>query len=288
MAKVLVTGATGNVGASVAQSLVALGEEVVCAVREPDGAQAMLPSTCERVRFDFADHATFAPALADVDRVFLMRPPQMGKPEDLYPFIDAMRRADVRLVSFLSLMGIESNPVPPHARIEKRIVESGLPYAHVRPGFFAQNISGIHSTEIREQDRIFIPAGKAKTSFVDAEDVGQAAAHLLANPDEYRNSAHTLTGADALDYFQVAEILSEVTGRKITYAKPSLLGYRHYYIHERGLEPAYVNVTVMLYIMTRLGTAKAVTDDFERIVGRPPRTFRDFAIANRAAFEKSS
>lgn len=288
MKKVLITGATGNVGAAVARQLADLKQETVCAVRTPDASETASPQSEARVRFDFGDPTTFASALEGVDRVFLMRPPQLGKPDDLYPFIAAMAQAGVQLVSFLSLMGVESNPVPPHHKIEKRIEEVGLPFAHVRPGFFMQNVSGVHAYEIRREDRIYIPAGRAKTSFVDAEDVGAAAAHLLADPEKYRNSAHTITGPEALDYFQVARILSDLTGRAITYAKPSLIGYRQHAIHRRGLEAAYVNVTVMLYVMTRLGAAKAVTHDFEHIAARPPRTFREFALANRSAFEKSA
>lgn len=282
--KVLVTGASGNVGRYVTENLLNIGEQVVTAGSNTEKLKELFLDKVDSVYFDFTKKETFEGALQNVDRVFLIRPPQLGNPEDLYPFIDAMKAHNIKLVSFLSLMGVEKNTIPPHHKIEKYIESSQIPFAHIRPGFFMQNISGVHSAEIREMDQIFVPAGNSKTSFIDAEDIGLSVATLLYNPEKYKNTAHTITGAEALDYFQVAEILSKVTGRKIKYAKPGFLKYRRHYIKKRGLEKSYVNVTVALYFMTRMGTAKDVTDDFIKLTGRKPRSFEEFAIANIDTF----
>ena len=278
--KILITGASGNVGSYVLKKLIDMGEQVVAAGTDASKLDRMFEGKAESVYFDFTDKETYEKALDNVDRVFLMRPPHLGRPEDLYPFIDAMKQHNIKLVSFLSLMGVESNTIPPHHKIEKYIEGSGIPYAHIRPGFFMQNISGIHSVEIREKNQIFVPAGKSKTSFIDAEDIGLATAILLHEQEKYKNTAHTITGPEALDYYEVAKVLSKITGRRITYAKPGFLKYRSYYIKRRGLDKGFVNVTVALYFMTRMGTAKAVTDDFYRLTGRKPRTLEDFAKDN--------
>ncbi|MBC1398776.1 SDR family oxidoreductase [Listeria fleischmannii] len=284
MMKILVTGASGNVGHFVIEELLNMGEHVVAAGTNVNKLKGRFKGKVDTVYFDITNQSTYDVALKDVDRVFLMRPPHLGKPEDLYPFIDAMKVRDIKLVSFLSLMGVENNPIPPHHKIEKYIEASGLPYAHIRPGFFMQNLSGIHSAEIREKNQVFVPAGKSKTSFIDAADIGLATAILLHHPDQYRNTSHTITGFEALDYNQIAAILSKVTGRQITYAKPGYWKYRKYYIKKRGLEKGYVNVTVALYFMTRMGTAKKVTEDFLKLSGRNPRTFEEFARENIRCF----
>lgn len=262
--KILVTGATGTVGTYVVKALCDLNEGVVVATSHPDKAKDMFENKVEAVHFDFTEPSTFDKALEGVDRVFLMRPPHLGKPEDLYPFIAAMKANGIKLVAFLSLMGVEKNTIPPHHKIEKYIESQDLPYVHVRPGFFMQNISTIHAPEIKENNEIFIPAGGSKCSFIDAKDIGLATATLLHDPETYKNTSHTLTGPEALDYYQVADILSRVTGHKISYRKPGFLKYRRHYIHKRGLDKAYVNVTVALYFMTRMGTAKAVTPTFKK------------------------
>ncbi|WP_203226046.1 SDR family oxidoreductase [Bacillus kwashiorkori] len=282
--KVLVTGASGNVGRYVSEELINMGEQIVVAGMNTQKLTELFQENAEVVYFDFTNPDTFEKALANVDRVFLMRPPHLGKPEDLYPFIDAMKKAQIKLVSFLSLMGVEKNPIPPHHKIEKYIEVSGIPFAHIRPGFFMQNISGIHAVEIREKNEVFVPARKSKTSFIDAKDIGFATAIVLHEYNKYENTAHTITGSKALDYYEVAEILTNITGRKIRYAKPSYLQYRKYYINTRGLNKDYVNVTVALYFMTRMGTAKMVTDDFYQLTGKQPRTFEQFVKENIQSF----
>lgn len=74
----------------------------------------MFNDRVETVYFDFTNMDTFNKALENVDRVFLIRPPHLGKPEDSYPFIDAMKFQEIKLVSFLSIMGVEKNTIPPH------------------------------------------------------------------------------------------------------------------------------------------------------------------------------
>lgn len=282
--KILVTGASGNVGKYVVKSLVSLGEQVVVAGTDIERLKQAFGTDVTSALFDFTKPETYDEALCDVDRVFLMRPPHLGKPEDLYPFIDKMRDNGIKLVSFLSLMGVENNTIPPHHKIEKHIETCGLPFAHIRPGFFMQNISGIHAEEIRTMDEILIPAGNSRTSFIDAADIGEAAATLLHSPEKFAGTAHTITGPDALNYYEVAKILSEETGRKIRYRKPGFLKYRNHYIKNRGLEAGYVNVTMALYLMTRLGTAKTVTHAFEALVGRKPKEFRAFVRENVSTF----
>ncbi|MGD6794412.1 SDR family oxidoreductase [Metabacillus indicus] len=286
MMKVLVTGASGNVGRYVTEELVKMNEQVVAAGTNVEKLQSMFGGDVETVYIDLTDPSTFQKALEGVDRVFLMRPPHLGKPEDLFPFIDEMKNSGIRLVSFLSLMGVEKNTIPPHHKIEKYIEAAGIPHAHIRPGFFMQNLSGIHAAEIRDLDQVFVPAGKSRTSFIDAEDIGLAAAVILHNYKNYQYTAHTITGPEALTYYEIAAILSKVTGRNITYKKPGFLIYRNYYINVRGLDKAYVNVTVALYFMTRLGTAKAVTADFTELTGRKARTFEDFARKHIGCFSK--
>lgn len=284
--RILITGATGNVGRYVVRELLKMGEDVTVAGTDVDKLDKMFGEGTQSVELDFTKPETFEIALSSVDRIFLMRPPHLGKPEDLYPFIDAVRIRPIQLLSFLSLMGVENNTIPPHHKIEKYIEKLGIPFSHIRPGFFMQNVSGVHSIEIKENDTIFVPAGRSKTSFIDASDIGLAIATVLHNPERHKDSAYTITGPVALDYYQIAEIISNVTGRKIAYAKPGFLKYRKDYIEKRGLDKGYVNVTVALYLMTRMGTAKAITDDFFKLTGKYPKTFEDFARENVNAFMK--
>lgn len=287
MGKIMITGALGNVGGYVAKYAIANGDEVRCADINLDALDAKYGKTADKVLFDFTNPSTFTSALQGVDRVFIMRPPHLGKPEDLKPFVEALaQHGGIRLVSFLSLIGVENNPVPPHHKIEKYIERAGLPYCHIRPSFFMQNISGVHAFEIKHFGRIIVPVKNALTSFIDAEDVGELTAKVLSEPEKHQNRGYSITGAKAIDYWQATKILSEELGRTITYANPKPALAKRYWIEIRGLDKEYSTVMGMLYMMTRMGTAKTVTSTFEDVVGKQPQSFRQFVKKNLSAWEE--
>jgi uncharacterized protein YbjT (DUF2867 family) len=287
MARVMVTGASGNVGGNVAKFLIQNAQDVVVAGRDIENLNRMYGDVAKIAYFDFTDASTFSKALEDVDRVFIMRPPHLGKPEDLKPFIEALKeKGGIKLVSFLSLIGIENNPVPPHYKIEKYIEKAGLPYCHIRPSFFMQNISGVHAFEIKHFDRIVVPVNKAFTSFIDAEDIGEILARVLTDAGKHINTAYSITGPEAIDYYEAAQILSEELGREIIYSNPKPAYAKKYWIETRGLDKKYSTVMGLLYMMTRWGTAKKVTNVFEEVMGKKPQTFRQFVKKNIAVWER--
>lgn len=91
MGKVMVTGALGNVGGYVAEFLIKNQQEVVVADINLAALEEKYGTRAKSVYFDFTDEKTFPLALAEVDRIFIMRPPHLGKPEDLKPFVEALR-----------------------------------------------------------------------------------------------------------------------------------------------------------------------------------------------------
>lgn len=286
MGRILVTGASGNVGKYIAQYALKNDQKITVAGTHLEILAKIFGDRAKIVHFDFTDPSTFRDVLEDVDRVFIMRPPHLGKPEDLKPFIDSLKsKGGIKLVCFLSLIGVENNPVPPHHKIEKYIEQADLPYCHIRPSFFMQNISGVHAYEIKYFNRIVVPVKKALTSFIDAEDIGEMTAKILSEPELHQNKGYSITGSEAIDYWKVAKILSMELGREIIYTNPKPSFAKKYWITVRGLEKEYCNVMGMLYMMTRLGTAKKVTPVFEQVMGRKAQTFQQFVKKNIGSWQ---
>ncbi|MEX2502588.1 MAG: NmrA family NAD(P)-binding protein [Trueperaceae bacterium] len=272
---VAVTGPTGNVGAEVVRELRAAGAPVRALGIDSDRARATLGNDLEHVRFAFGDEAGYAAAFRGARALFLMRPPQIADvARRIHPAIDAARAAGVRRIVFLSLQGVERNPVVPHHRIERHLRRSGVPSTMLRPSFFLQNLSTTHRDEIRDQGRIFVPAGRGRTSFVDARDVAAVAAKTLLE-DGHEGRAYELTGREALGYAEVAEVLSEALGRPIAYANPSPLAFWRR-SRAAGMPATFVLVMLGLYTAARLGMAARVTLELERLLGRPPISVRRF------------
>ena len=269
--RVVVTGATGTVGSSVLQSLLDAGVQAVAAVRQPDGRN--LPTAADRVAYDVTRPETFAPALAGADGLFLMLPPAAGG--DLEAVIDAAEAAGVRRIAFLSVQGASRNPLLPHRAIEKRLEEGTADWLSLRASYFMQNLSEVHAADVRRGE-IAVPAGQGKTSFVDARDVAEVAAAWLAGAADVPGGHVELTGPEALDYFEVAGVLSDVLDRRVVYTRPGAVEFFRRE-REKGRPAAFAGVMVGLYTSARLGLAARLADGVERALGRPPRSFRQFA-----------
>jgi len=281
--RILVTGATGNVGAAVVRSLLAVGQPVVAAVRKIEEARASLGELPSYVPFDITKSETFAPALDGVDRIFLMRPPVIT---DLHRRLDellmAAGQAGVRQIVYLSVSGADRIPFNPHRSVERVLQGSQIPWTILRPGFFMQNLNMHHTRLLQERGEICVPAGRGRTAFIDTRDIGDAAARVLTEAGHERR-AYTLTGSEALTYFEVAEIMARVWGRPITYGNPSPLAFRREMLTQ-GYPSGFVNFMIMLYFMTRIRLADTITPDLQHLLGRAPRTISDYAADYAAHF----
>ena len=272
---ILVTGATGNVGAEVVRLLQHTGHPFRVAVRNVEAARARLGVATDYVRFDFTDPTTFADALRDVGQLFLVRPPAISQVKRfIYPAIDAARAAGVDAIVFLSIQAAERNPFVPHRKIETYVQASGIPYTFLRASFFMQNLNTVHRQDIQQHREIFLPASIGKTSFIDVRDIAAVATIALLER-EHRNQAYELTGSQALDYYQVADIFTEVLGTRIVYPNPSILAFARRMV-ARGLPPGFILVMSGIYTVTRLGLAGRVAPDTARVLGRAPRTMRQY------------
>jgi len=272
--KILVTGATGNVGTEVVKALeLASQETIATVVRQEDLKQF---PTKKAVVFDFADATTWEPALKGVDRVFLMRPPAISDVKSyLFPFIDLALQKGVKQIVFLSLQGVSFNPLTPHYKVEKYLQRKKAPYTFLRPNFFMQNLSTFYKDDIAQHNEIFLPAGKGRTAFVDVRDIGSAAAEVFTGPGHI-NKAYTLSGSESLDYYQIAEILSSVLGRTITYQNPSVNEYVER-LRANGLVEEFIRVQKMLYFVVRHNFSSGTKSDIAKLLGREPIAFQQFA-----------
>ena len=287
-----ITGATGNVGLETLRFLSSryAGEfHLVAAVTSPSNAQSAIGlNNVEYRRFDMTDPGTFANptagVFAGVERMLLVRPPQISDvPRYIAPIIIAAKQAGVRHVVFLSLQGVESNTRTPHYDIEQLLRASGMEWTFLRPAFFMQNLSTTHAREIATRNEIFVPAGNGKTNFIDAVDIGETAARVLAAPQRHVYAAYDLTGKSSLTYNEIATILSRELGRTITYTNPSEIRF-FWRTWRGGASFTFTLIMIYLYNRTKSGAADVYAPDLEKLLAREPHIFEEFAHTNRAVW----
>ena len=278
----IVTGATGNVGYETVRSLLSSGVAVRAAVRHPEGLTDRITDNPDRLEarcLGFDGSPPESTLFDGADGILLVRPPQIGDVESLmFPFLRAARQAGVTRIVFLSLLGAQWLPFLPHRKLEKEIQRLGFDYTFIRAGFFMQNLEDVFREFIRDEDELPVPAGESRTSFVDARDLGEAAARLLLTSGP-TPTAVRLTGAQALTYHDVARVLSEALARKISYTKPTSRAFEAR-AAEAGWDRNYITVVSRLFITVRLGMARKVTNDLEQLLGRPARHLEEY-VADR-------
>ena len=281
---VLVTGATGNVGRAVAEHLIARGESVASAVR--DAAKTDVVAGTEAREFDFEDASTWPVAFDGVDRLFLLRPPAIADVQrHLFPVIDAALERGVRHIVFLSLQGVQFNRATPHHAVEKYLKERSAPFTFLRPNFFMQNLSTTYRDDIRDRGEIFVPASRARTAFVDTDDLGRVAARVFTQ-DGHLGKAYTLSGEESLDYYGVARRLTEVLGYPVRYAAPTTAEYGAR-LAEQGAPADYIDVQKMIYKVVRMNVSAFPNRTIRKLTGDPATTFVQFAEREKAQWARS-
>lgn len=274
-APILVIGASGNVGRSVVNALLARQVGIRAAVRTLSSIQR---PGLDEILFDFLAPATFASALAGCRGLFLLRPPAISQVKStLIPLIDEAERQGLQQIVFLSVAGADKNPLIPHHAVETRLQAGRMPWTFLRAGFFAQNLCDAYRQDIQAGE-LWLPAGAGRAAFVDALDLGEVAAKAL---DEglLQREAPRLTGPEALSFHDVAQILTEELRRPIRYRPVGPLRYAHH-VMKQGLPLTQAAVQTILHMGLRFGQAEAVDPQLGQILGRPPHTLREVVRRN--------
>ncbi|MGF1638359.1 MAG: NmrA family NAD(P)-binding protein [Cyclobacteriaceae bacterium] len=287
MKKILITGATGNVGIETINSLLSIKSdtEIVAGVRNTaKDAPHFEKRGIKCTAFNFEDSSTFAPALHGIDVLFLLRPPQISDvKKTFHPLIEVAKQEKIQHVVFLSVQGAGSNSVIPHYKIEKLILESGINYTFLRPSYFMQNFTTTLKNDIVKKNLVYLPAGKAKFSIVDLVDVGKVAAKILTQTNQHQNKAYDLTNQELLTFEDMSHQLSMAMGKNISYVSPNLISF---FIRKKseGVKPMFILVMIMLHYLPRFQAAPEISNAVREITGNDPLTFELFAKRERNTF----
>jgi uncharacterized protein YbjT (DUF2867 family) len=282
---ILITGATGRVGGATLKQLCSRGVPVRALVRNAEKAALVAGPLVETVIGDLAQPRSLEAALEGVMSALLVSPLDPHQVELQGNFIDAAKRAGrVHVVKISGLgTGLDS-PVRSgrwHAQTEKYLEDSGLPFTHLRPPFFMQNILRFAPT-IRASGEFAGSLNQGKVAMIDVEDIAAVAATVLTT-SAHAGKAYILTGPEALSYPDVAERLSRCLGRAVTYNDAPLEVMRERLLAS-GMPTWHVDVQVDFSTALSAGQASTITDMVEAVTGNPPRTFDQFIREHLALF----
>jgi uncharacterized protein YbjT (DUF2867 family) len=280
---ILITGASGNVGREVVKQALILGLRIR-ATFQSAAIAAKAPAGLEGVIMDYTKPETIRPALHGVERIFLVAPPIRDLPALEANFIQEVQTAGRKHIVKLSALGGRESMFPSgHRDSEENIEASGLPYTFLRPNGFMQNLVNYNAGTIRSQNTFYGCQGSGAVSMVDIRDIAAVAVMILAATG-HEGKSYILTGGESFTNEQVAEKISRVAERKISYVDLPATEFKKG-ILSSGTPEWSADALIDLHRFYRAGKASLVTDDVERLTRRKPITFgrfvQDYAFAFR-------
>lgn len=285
MEQVIVLGATGNIGTAVLRNLHNRNVEVFAGVQTQNDFGKVNQLGAKPIIVNFTDQESLNQALKGKHRVFLVTP-LMQNPESVtQKVINAAMLNGLKHLVRSTASGADSNGQIQMARwagvSEDLIKTSGLNFTIIRPYSFLQNFINFHSRTIKAYNGFYLPNGDARLSMLDINDLGEVAALALIS-DQHFGRTYELSGLTYSNE-ELAEILSTVLGKKITYidvpedkAKESMLS--------NHMPDWMVNAMMELYFITKQGWTAGYSDDFRNITGKEYTNAETFFTNNKQAF----
>jgi uncharacterized protein YbjT (DUF2867 family) len=278
---ILVTTA-GKVGTEAVRSLTLREVPVRVLVRDPDKARALADAGAEIAVGDLDVPASLDVAMAGVTTVVLVSP---AVPAQELNVVESAVRAGVGHVVKASSKASADSPIARRrwqTEIEAGMAASGLPYTLLRSNAYMQNVLAL-APAIAATSGFGSATGKGRVGMVDARDVGAAAAEIAASPASRAGKTYWLSGPELISNYDVAAVLSKLLGRTITYTELSFDDNKEAMIRA-GIPAPIAEMNAQAFSLTADGDAEWVTGDVPSLLGRPARSFEQFAADYAPAF----
>lgn len=278
---ILITTA-GKVGTAAAHALAEDGTPVRIVVRDPGKVESLARAGVEVVQGDLEVRADVDRATRGVSSVILVSPPVVAQE---LAVIESAKAAGVEHVVKITSKATADSPIlrrRNQAAIEDALIASGLGYTLLRNNAYMQNFL-MMAPLIARTDGFATATGDGRIGHLDARDVGAVAARIAASPDAHRGATYWPTGPESLSGHEVAAVLSAVLDRPITFTPISYDEQKQAMLRV-GLPEVVAQDNARAVEMMADGDCDYVTDDVSSILGRPARSFQQFATDFTAAF----
>jgi uncharacterized protein YbjT (DUF2867 family) len=286
---ILVTGATGTVGRNVVEQLVKRGVDVRALVRDP--AKANFAPSVNVVQGDLLDVDSMRKAFNAVSTLFLLNAVVPDEFTQALIALNLAREAGVNRVVYLSVIHSDVYVNVPHFAakfgVERMIEQMGFNATILRPAYFISNDLSVKDV-ITGYGVYPMPIGGKGLAMVDPRDVAEIAAIELIRRDQAKGALAleriNVVGPDTLTGTDIAAIWSDVLGRAIAYGGGDMQAFEQ---NLRNVMPAWMAYDMRLmgerFVSDGMIPDAGDTQRLTRLLGRPLRSYRDFAAEIAAA-----
>ncbi|GAA5194058.1 NmrA family NAD(P)-binding protein [Rugosimonospora acidiphila] len=283
---ILITGATGKTGEYAATTLLRQDHHVRALVRRTsERSDRLAAAGAEIVVGDLLDLDAVSRAARDIDAAYLVYPVAPGLIDATATFLQAAEENSVAAIVNMSQISARRDAVSNAARqhwIAERLLDhfDGA-VTHLRPTFFAE---WLISTLDRTTGELRLPFADAQHAPIAAEDQGRVIAAILADPQRHAGKIYPLYGPVELNHYQMAETMTRVLDRQVTYA-PVELDEFEAALERQGQDPHFVQHLVNVAIDYRNGVFAGTNNVVQTLTGVAPLTVDAFIERNKGYFD---
>ncbi len=277
---ILITGATGQLGRAVVEQLAkrVATDRIGVFVRDERKASDLKEQGMHLFVGNYDDTAALDQAMRGVEKLLLISGTEQNRIQQHQNVVDAAKRAGVQLIAYTSRavkgQDTASNPLMEgHFATEAYIKRSGLNYALLRNALYMDVIPLYLGGAQVFETGIYLPTGAGKVAFALRSELGEAIANMLADGGT-ESGIHQLTAHEAWSYHDVADALTELSGRKVAYTpieKPEFEAR----MRERGLPERMIQFSLNFHSEVRNNLLDEVSPEMEQLLGRRPTSLKD-------------
>jgi len=291
--RVLVLGATGQVGGEVVRRLKAdpgpEGIRVIAATRSKEKKAQFEKDGVEAVLLDLDDVSSLPAALVGIDRILLLTGYTVNMLVQSQATLIAAKRAGVKHIVHVGTYGQEDIAVDHmvwHNMIETCIEASGIGWTHLHPNCFMSNFLGLFPAK---DGKVLCFTPHKRVGWISLEDLAECAAVVLRQPERHNHKNYWLS-VESASFEEIAQILQEVTGKPWTVNYGSIQDLEKELLHGGGagmFEPTYTKGALEFFKHVNEGKIPYIANvelDVERVIGRPSFKLKDFFEKYKASF----
>ncbi len=285
---ILLTGITGTTGSQLLQVLANKNIPLRAMVRDPEKVKELSIPQLEIVQGDFEDEDSLEIALQGVEKAFMLMPNIEEQLNNEKRFVDVAKKLDVSHVVKLSASGADVNSQALlksyHGQSEEYLAQSGVGYTSIRPNFYMQNMLNCAASVLAE-DKFYLPMRSGRTGIIDVQDVAEFIGEILTGSG-HEGQTYYITGPEILSFAELGEHMSKVLDREISYIDIPPEDFCSQ-LRNWGSSDWYVNAVTDLFELIASDDCAKITNAFEEICGKPPRSYRQFVEQHAAVFSNN-
>jgi NAD(P)H dehydrogenase (quinone) len=294
MTRILVTGATGNIGRMTLQHLSKrlLPSELVGLARNPAKAADLAAQGIEIRQGDYFDYEGLVGAFDGIEKLMLVSATAFTDRNTQHEnVINAAKQAGVKHIVYMPIIRKAGSAftLPQVTEedifVEKRLKASGLTYTLVCHPPFLENVGSYVGGNPLETG-VIAPAGEGKAGYACREDLAEAHAVVLSEAG-HENKVYSLYGGPAVSFANVAQILSEISGKTVPFNAVSDQDYIAQLVAAGLAEPAAGFVLLWIHGINA-GEWDGQPGDLEKLLGRKPTTPIEFLKASHPARQRDT